>query len=296
MRRPRCQAPRRGEGRIERRALPMYAQHVRRLASPISAVETSARSAPMATIDGASPTTAAAPRTRPSTTSATVPASPSSAVTTRSSPTVIPHAQALPIPSRGTVHGCLGVLYGGWPFERPLRPLLLEPSQRSHGQCLLLAGALSPQWWRHRRLFGQADYRGLSDPQEGICVLTLTRREKTIRCRRLIARAVRGGELREFDVSPDGRLVVAAEYAPPELGRTRLAIFSTRTGHRVRTLTSRHDDHEPTFSPDGRTIVFAREAQSSPGPTDLSVVRSRGGRVHTVARLPYHGGNGVWIR
>jgi len=47
-------------------------------------------------------------------------------------------------------------------------------------------------------------------------------------------------------------LVVATEYAPPEGSRTRLAVFSTRTGHRVRTLTAGHDDHTPSFSPDGR--------------------------------------------
>jgi len=126
--------------------------------------------------------------------------------------------------------------------------------------------------------------------------LTLNRRQKRIRYQRLIARAVSGGEQREFDVSPDGRLVVATEYAPPEGSRTRLAVFSTRTGHRVRTLTAGHDDHTPSFSPDGRTIVFTRDAESSPQPTTLSVVRAGGGRVHTVAALPSLGGAGVWLR
>jgi hypothetical protein len=150
-----------------------------------------------------------------------------------------------------------------------------------------------PLWWRSRRVYGQTPHRSLADPQDGVCLL-----RADLTCRRVVARAARGGSLREFDVSADGRWVVAAEYPPTNGSVTRLALFDARTGRRVRTLTRPSHDHLPSFSPDGRHIVFERNRREVPaqaGAYDtalVAVVPRSGGRVRVLAR----GANPVWTR
>jgi hypothetical protein len=140
------------------------------------------------------------------------------------------------------------------------------------------------EWWRTRLLYGQVDTpRGLTDFQQRICLLT-----GLVHCSRVVARAADNCSLRDFDVAPDGRLLVAAEYCEPMSG-ARLALWDVRTGRLVRTLTGGHDDHHASFSPDGRLVVFDRDYNVYDRPVnpivgDVAVVPARGGAVHVIAR------------
>jgi len=85
-------------------------------------------------------------------------------------------------------------------------------------------------------------------------------------------------ELRDPDISPDGKMIV---YAGQEDGRTDLWVGRVAGGDRIRLTSDEALETTPDFSPDGEQIVFTRYRPGAHAP-EICIVPALGGEVRTV--------------
>ena len=137
------------------------------------------------------------------------------------------------------------------PPQRVLTPYLFLARASGAGRATV-ARSTATAGWLGRRLM-RDESSGTRPFEQGICLLASNTGS---RCKRPVA-VDAGHDLWGPAASPNGRFIAAAR-APLERFAGEIAIYSSATGARVRSVTTGTDDSQPSWSPDGKRIVFAR--------------------------------------
>jgi hypothetical protein len=157
------------------------------------------------------------------------------------------------------------------PPVRVLTPFLFLAGTSGAGRATVARSTPTVGWLGNRLM--RAERSRTAPFEQGICLLASN---TGFACGRTIA-ADAGRDLWGPVASPDGRFI-AATRAPVKGFTGEIAVYSTATGARVRSVTAGTQDSQPSWSPDGKRIVFTRGRSiyvvSSAGGTARKIVAS----------------------